>query len=161
MALRFAKVVPHARPPERLNEGDPGLSVFSAENFKVEYSEVHSYRTGIVLEIPEGSVGMLVENAGMGVKGVTVAGPLLTSNDIGEVRVNLINSHREAFEVRAGDPICFLLLLKDPSEDDEVEEYDLEGLSNEMKEAAEEVLVATRKARAEKAAKEAGEAVPK
>lgn len=158
--LRFAKVVPHARPPEKLNVSDPGLTIFSAEDFKVEWGEVHAYRTGIVLEIPEGDIVLLRENNNMGVKGVVVAGSLLTANNIGEVRVNLTNQHREAFEVKAGDPLCFAILLQ-ACGDGEAEEYDLEGLTNEMQTAATEAKAESDKLKFRKKADEAAAAVPK
>lgn len=156
MSIRFAKCVAHARPPQKLNVADPGMTVFSAENFKVEYGEVHAYRTGIVVEIPDGKIGVLHETNGMGIKGVTVAGSILTHKDIGEVRVNLINSHREAFEVKAGDPIAYLLIQDAPEEDHgDAEEFDLEGLTFEMKDRLAESLDDTRKAKAAQAADEA------
>ena len=157
MSVRFAKVLAHARPPEKLNVNDPGATIFSAENFNVAYSEVHGYRTGIALEVPEGKIVQIVENAGMGIKGVTVAGGVLTSNHVGEVRVNLINSHREAFEIKAGDPLGFILLLDSPTAGDEYEEYDLEGLGNEMKEASAEAYAESQKLKADKRAKAAAE----
>jgi len=155
--MRLAKVLAHARPPEKLNVNDPGVTIFSAENFSVAYSEVHAYRTGIAIEVPEGKNLLLVETSGMGVKGVTVAGPFLTPNDIGEVRVNLINSHREAYEIKAGDPLAFVLVIDAPESDSDFEEYDLAGLASEMKEASDKAYIETRKMRADRKAKLAAE----
>jgi dUTP pyrophosphatase len=155
--IRFAKVVGHARPPETLNVGDPGLTIFSAENFKLEYGQVHAYRTGVLIEIPDGCLGKLHENAGMGVKGVTVAGGLLTPNDIGEVRVSLMNNHKEAFEIRSGDPLAMLVIEENVAAGNavEAEEYDLEGLSGELKDRSDENRQETLKMRADKKAKDA------
>jgi len=130
--VKFAKVLNHARPPVRLNPNDPGLTIFSAEDFKVEHGEVHAYRTGVVLDVPEGYLGMFVETQSMGFKGVTVAGGVLSPNDISEVRVALINSHREAYEIKSGMPLAQIILLKNDDKDDDAEEVDREELTEEL-----------------------------
>jgi len=97
----------HARPPE---DG----KIFSAEDFTLESGEVHSYRTGIVLEEPSGGAGegkvlFLATTMEQGTKGVTIAGPLVAYGT--ELRVNLINLHREAREIKSGQAIAQVLEL--------------------------------------------------
>ncbi len=133
MGLRFAKIVDHARPPEKLNVNDPGLTLFSAEDFNVEHGELHSYRTGIMIEVPPGGFGMIVVNHGLGVQGGVVCGGVLTPNDVCEVRVSLANLHRNAIQIKAGAPLAQLILIANGNQDDSVDEYDREGLMNEMK----------------------------
>jgi dUTPase len=143
--MRFAKVLGHARPPIKLNPLDPGLTVFSAESFKLEFGEVHSFRTGIIAEIPEGSFGLLIETHGQGVKGVIVAGGLVTTKWVSELRVSLTNSHREAYEVQAGSQIAQLLILSDAKADDTAEEIDKDTLTEEMKKIVDEAQIEERK----------------
>lgn len=102
---KFRKVLGHARPPE---DG----KIFSAEDFTLESGEVHSYRTGIVLDgagAGEGKVLFLATTMEQGTKGVTIAGPLVAYGT--ELRVNLINLHREAREIKSGQAIAQVLEL--------------------------------------------------
>lgn len=148
--MRFTKVLPNARPPEKVNPNDPGLTIYSAEDFTVESGEVHAYRTGIIVEIPEKSIGLLLSTAGMGFKGVTVATGALSVNDMNELRVPLINSHREAWVVKAGQAVAQLVIANGMG-DDEVEEVNREDLVADLAE-----IVA--KGKAEAASRKAVEA---
>jgi dUTPase len=139
--MRFAKILTHARPPIKLNPLDAGITVFSAETYKLEFGEVHSFRTGIMVEIPEGSFGLLHESHSQGVKGVTVAGGLVTPRTVTELRVSLLNSHREAFEVTSGQPLAQLIILTEIEADDEAEETDRQELTEEMTKVTEEARV--------------------
>jgi dUTP pyrophosphatase len=134
--MQFAKLLGHARPPTRLHSQDAGVSVFSAEDFKLEYGETHAYRTGIVLNVPEGMLAHLVRPMVDGTKGCVVAGQCVTAKDRTELRVTLLNNHREALEVRAGDPIA-QLVLGEVAGDDEMEEVGLDELRSRMASATE------------------------
>jgi len=144
--LRFAKILGHARPPEKLNINDPGLTLFSGEDFKVGHGEVHAFRTGIMIEIPEGSFGLLLSTHSNGVAGAIVCGDFLSPNDVGEVRVSIANLKRDAFEVKAGAPLCQLVVVPGADKvEGEAEEYDREGLTNEMTAAADEAKQESKK----------------
>lgn len=97
--------------PEKTYESDAGFDVFSAEEWKTEFGEVHAYRTGVMVEIPEGYFGLLKEKSSQGVKGVAVKGGVIDAGFRGELRVPLSNSHRDAYEVKVGDPIAQLIII--------------------------------------------------
>ncbi len=150
--MRFAKVLTHARPPEKVNVADPGVTLFSAEDFKVGHGEVHAFRTGIMLEVPKGAYGHIVGTQSMGVAGATILSGIVTPLDTGEVRIAIANLHRNAYEVKAGMPIGQLIIIDSGSTDDEAEEYDREGLTNEMNAVRLDAIEASKKLQLKKAA---------
>jgi dUTPase len=117
--LKFAKLFPNVRSLEKC-ELTGTIRVFSAETFKLGYGETHSFRTGIVLEIPEGNIALLTVGHEAGFKGISIAGGLVTAKERTELRVSLSNNHREAYEVSAGMEIAKLVLVD--SGDVDVEE---------------------------------------
>jgi len=151
--MKFALILAHARPPERLCVSDPGVSIFSAENFTLESGEVHAYRTGISISVPPGKYGLLKENQAQGVKGIAVIGGLVRTKDTQEIRVSLTNSHREAYEVKAGQAIAQVLWF-DATEED-VEEVSIDELREEQENIQDEVSAANAQARADKAVSDA------
>ena len=97
-------------------ETDGQLMVLAAETATVEYGEFHSFKTGVGIEIPEGSIGLLMETQPMGQRGVTVTGKLVTNLDLSELRVGILNNSRNAFTVAEGQPIARLLILDEQTE---------------------------------------------
>jgi len=140
--MRVGKLVPHARLPKKVSPGDPGVTLFSAETYNLEYSEVHAFRTGLVVEIPEGSFGMLMNR--VTTNGVVVGGVVLTSQDTGEVRVPIQNNHRSALEIKSGMPLCQFVIFTDDSDED-VEEFEGTSLSAELKDKADKARAAFNK----------------
>lgn len=155
--MKFAKILSHARAPEQLLPNDPGVSVFSAEDFTLGFGECHSYRTGIVVGIEDGFFGLLKESQAQGVKGIMVAGGFVTENDASELRVTLYNGHREAYIVKAGMPIAQLVSLPLDSADAEPEEMDKETLIASVKARTAAALADVQKKRATASAKKASD----
>lgn len=116
MTLRFARLSPGAAAPERAHDGDAGYDLRAAEGCTLGPGERASVGTGIAVEIPDGCAGLVLPRSGLamahGISLVNAPG-LIDSGYRGEVRVLLLNTDRSAaFEVRAGDRIAQLVVVR-------------------------------------------------
>src|SRR3954468_348622 len=116
MSFRFTRLTDTARAPKRAHPGDAGCRLFAAEAARLEPGERASVGTGIAVEIPEGSAGLVVPRSGLAAKhGISVvnAPGLIDAGYRGEVRVLLLNTDpNEAFEVAPGDRIAQLVIVQ-------------------------------------------------
>jgi dUTP pyrophosphatase len=113
--LRFAKLVPEARAPNRAHEGDAGLDLHAVESARLEPGERASVGTGLSVAIPDGHAGLVLPRSGLaanhGIALVNAPG-LIDPGYRGEIRVLLLNTDRsEPFEIDSGDRIAQLLLV--------------------------------------------------
>jgi dUTP pyrophosphatase len=130
MSFRFTRLTEAARPPLRAHPGDAGCDLFAAEAGSLAPGERASVGTGIAVEIPEGSAGLVLPRSGLAAKhGISVvnAPGLIDAGYRGEVRVLLLNTDKiETFEIEPGDRIAQLVIVEigdaDPVEADSLEE---------------------------------------
>jgi dUTP pyrophosphatase len=130
MSFRFTRLSEAAKAPLRAHPGDAGCDLFAAESARLEPGERASVGTGIALEIPEGSAGLVLPRSGLAAKhGISVvnAPGLIDAGYRGEVRVLLLNTDRdEPFEIEPGDRIAQLVIVEigdaDPVEADALAE---------------------------------------
>lgn len=130
MSFRFTRLSEAAQAPKRAHPGDAGCDLFAAERARLEPGERASVGTGIAVEIPEGSAGLVLPRSGLAAKhGISVvnAPGLIDAGYRGEVRVLLLNTDtREAFEVVPGDRIAQLVIVEigdaEPVEAESLEE---------------------------------------
>ncbi|MEA2483783.1 MAG: dUTP pyrophosphatase [Thermoleophilaceae bacterium] len=124
MSFRFTRLSEHAKPPLRAHAGDAGCDLFASEAARLEPGERASVGTGIAVEIPEGSAGLVLPRSGLAARhGISVvnAPGLIDAGYRGELRVLLLNTDRsEPFEVQPGDRIAQLVIVQvgatDPEE---------------------------------------------
>src|SRR5438045_2969892 len=116
MSFRFTRLTDTARAPKRAHPGDAGCDLFAAEAARLEPGGRASVGTGIAVEIPEGSAGLVVPRSGLAAKhGISVvnAPGLIDAGYRGEVRVLLLNTDgSEPFEVEPGDRIAQLVIVQ-------------------------------------------------
>jgi dUTP pyrophosphatase len=116
MSFRFTRLNEAARPPLRAHPGDAGCDLFAAEAARLAPGERASVGTGIAVEIPEGSAGLVLPRSGLAAKhGISVvnAPGLIDAGYRGEVRVLLLNTDRvEPFEIEPGDRIAQLVIVE-------------------------------------------------
>ena len=129
MTLRFTRLSPAAAPPERVHDDDAGYDLRAAEACRLEPGERASVGTGLAVEIPPGSAGLVLPRSGLALRhGIALvnAPGLIDSGYRGEVRVLLLNTDRsEAFEVSEGDRIAQLVVVRhDSGAAEEVESLD-------------------------------------
>jgi dUTP pyrophosphatase len=103
-----------ARLPSRAHDGDAGLDLHAAEPARLAPGERASVGTGIAVEIPPGSAGLVLPRSGIAARhGIALVNSpgLIDSGYRGELRVLLLNTDREReFEIEPGDRIAQLVV---------------------------------------------------
>jgi dUTP pyrophosphatase len=114
--LRFRRLAPEATLPTRAHEGDAGLDLYAAEPARLSPGERAGVGTGVAVELPPGTAGLVVPRSGLAARhGIAVvnAPGVIDAGYRGELRVLLLNTDREAaFEVGVGDRIAQLLVVR-------------------------------------------------
>ena len=97
--------------PERAHKTDAGLDVRSYENRLVKAHGGALLHTGLHVQLPHGTAGMLVSKSGLNVKhGITSTG-LIDEGYTGEIMVKLYNHSDTNYLVNAGDKISQLVVI--------------------------------------------------
>jgi dUTP pyrophosphatase len=116
VSFRFARLTERAQRPRRAHPGDAGFDLCAAEGARLEPGERASVGTGLAVEIPEGSAGLVLPRSGLAARhGISVvnAPGLIDAGYRGELRVLLLNTDRaEAFEIEPGDRIAQLVIVE-------------------------------------------------
>lgn len=102
--------------PHNAYAGDAAVDLHAAEDAVLQPFERCLVPTGIAIELPSDCAALVVPRSGLAIKhGISVvnAPGLIDSNYRGEVKVVLVNMDpREAFEVKRGDRIAQLMIIK-------------------------------------------------
>ncbi len=129
MSFRFTRLSDGAQAPSRAHPGDAGFDLRAVEAARLEPGERASVGTGIAVEIPDGSAGLVLPRSGLAARhGISVvnAPGLIDAGYRGEIRVLLLNTDRtEPFEIAPGDRIAQLVIVE-VGDDEPVEAESLE-----------------------------------
>jgi dUTP pyrophosphatase len=101
--------------PSYAHPGDAGLDLYAADTTVLQPGERALIPCGVAIAIPEGFVGLVHPRSGLAVDhGLTVlnAPGTIDSGYRGEVKVLLINLGQDAAEVRHGQRIAQLVLMR-------------------------------------------------
>ena len=97
--------------PVRAHRTDAGLDVRARYDRLVEAHGSALIHTGLHVELPHNTAGLLVSKSGLNVKhGITSTG-LIDEGYTGEILVKLYNNSDEDYLVRAGDRISQLVVI--------------------------------------------------
>jgi dUTP pyrophosphatase len=125
MKLKIKKIHPRAKLPEYAHQGDAGIDIFSVEEVVIEPGSSKLIRTGIIIELPEGTEAQVRPRSGLALKNqITVLNSpgTIDAGYRGEVGVILINHGKTAFLVEEGMKIAQMVIQ--PVLRVEVEEVD-------------------------------------
>jgi dUTP pyrophosphatase len=115
-SLPFQRLSPDAVLPTRAHAGDAGLDLYADEAMRLEPGERRSVGTGVAVELPAGTAGLVLPRSGLAARhGITLvnAPGLIDAGYRGELRVLLLNTDREAaFEIAPGDRIAQLVVVR-------------------------------------------------
>lgn len=128
--LKVKLIHPAAKIPARMTQGSAGLDIYASDNIEVPPTRCNSegcadvgralVPTGIVLQLPPGTVGRIGSRSGLSVNSNIEAGAGWIDNDYrGELKVELKNFSSKTYRVNPGDRIAQLVIL--PLEEVEVE----------------------------------------
>jgi len=97
--------------PERAHDTDAGIDLKATASAVVPAHGSRVFGTGVHVQLPHGTCGILVSKSGLNVKhGLTSTG-LIDEGYTGEIKVKLYNHTDEEYHVRAGDKISQLIVV--------------------------------------------------
>lgn len=97
--------------PTRAHKTDAGLDLYARETQVVPARESATFDTGVHIELPEGTVGMLKSKSGLNVNhGLTSEG-VIDVGYTGSIAVKLYNHSGYDYTVNAGDKISQLVIM--------------------------------------------------
>lgn len=109
--LPIKKLVSHAVLPTRAHPDDAGLDLYGLETVTIAAGEGAMLRTGIAMELPVASVGLVADRSSLAKKGLKTAGGVIDAGYRGEIQVVIRNLTAESIELKAGERIAQLLIL--------------------------------------------------
>ncbi len=126
MELKIKKLVPNAVLPNYAHKGDAGMDFFALETTIIKKAERLQVRTGIIMAIPEGYVGLIWDKSGLSHKyGLKTLGGVIDAGYRGEIMIGMINLGDLEYTIEAGHKVAQMLIQKVESpEIIEVEELD-------------------------------------
>lgn len=97
--------------PYRAHKTDTGLDIRARETRLVKAHSSALFHTGLHVQLPHGTAGLLVSKSGLNVNhGITSTG-LIDEGYTGEILVKLYNNSDENYLVHAGDKISQLVVI--------------------------------------------------
>lgn len=120
--LRIKLVHPAAKLPVRMTPGSAGLDLYAVESIEIPPARCNPsghadigralVPTGIILQLPPGTVGRIASRSGLSVNSNIEAGAGWIDNDYrGELKVELKNLSSKPYKVNPGDRIAQLVIL--------------------------------------------------
>lgn len=100
-----------ARMPTRAHSTDAGLDLYAMEAHLVPAKGWAKFDTGVHIELPVGTVGMLKSKSGLNVKHGIVSEGVIDVGYTGSIVVKLYNHSNVDYMVYAGDKISQLVIL--------------------------------------------------
>jgi len=122
VTLGVKLIHPAAKPPSRMSAGSAGFDLYAAES--VEIPPTHCERdgraevgralvsTGIVIELPQGTVGRIASRSGLSINAnIEVGAGWIDSDYRGALMVELKNLSSQPYKVNQGDRIAQLIVI--------------------------------------------------
>ena len=100
-----------AKIPTRAHETDAGLDLYSREKVIIFPNESYIFDTGVHIELPQNSVGLLKSKSGLYMKHHITSEGVVDEGYTGSIRVKLVNHGNEPYMVNKGDKISQLVIL--------------------------------------------------
>lgn len=97
--------------PTRAHDTDAGLDLYSPIEINIPSGWSRYINTGVHIQLPHGTAGLIVSKSGLNVKhGITSTG-LIDEGYTGAIRVRLYNKSPEDYQVHIGDKISQLVVI--------------------------------------------------
>ena len=97
--------------PTRAYETDAGLDLYSPETLIIPARYAMTIDTGVHVELPEGTVGMVKSKSGLNVKHGIQSEGVIDVGYTGSIKAKLYNHSSEGYMVNRGDKISQLVIL--------------------------------------------------
>ena len=106
--------------PSRAHSTDAGLDLKSNEAHRIEVYSSHTFDTGVRVQLPHGTAGLIVSKSGLHVNHNIVTTGLIDEGYTGTIKVKLTNFGIVPYDVEVGDKIAQLVIIPVLYEDIEV-----------------------------------------
>ena len=97
--------------PVRVHDTDAGADIFTPRDFVVRGKSSATIRTGVHVELPHGTAGILKSKSGLNVKFGIIGEGVIDEGYDGEIVVKLYNLGHAPRHFHAGDKIIQLLIV--------------------------------------------------
>lgn len=105
------KLDPGSYMPEREHPTDAGLDLKTPKNFYLRPKDTVVVDTGVHVQLPHGTCGLMVAKSGLNIKSDILSTGLIDEGYTGSIRVKLYNHGAEPYVFNAGDKISQLVVL--------------------------------------------------
>ena len=105
------KLDPGAFPPIRAHDTDAGMDLRSLTNVTIGPKGNAIIRTGVHVELPEGTAGLLVSKSGLNVNANITSTGLIDQGYIGEILVKLYNHGNKYIDIQPGQRVTQLVVI--------------------------------------------------
>lgn len=97
--------------PNKAHDDDGGFDLYAPESVFIEPNGSAVIDTGVHIELPPNTVGLLVSKSGLNVKHDITSTGLIDVGYTGSIRVKLYNKKGSAYMVNKGDKISQIVIL--------------------------------------------------
>ena len=105
------KLEPWAFMPKRAHLTDAGLDLISPENIVIRSHKSVTIDTGVHIQLPQGTVGILKSKSGLNIKHNITGTGTIDEGYTGSIRVKLYNNGNEDYCICCGDKIIQLVIV--------------------------------------------------
>lgn len=105
------KLDPGAYPPTRAHTTDAGLDLRALHGEVISAGRSAVIHTGVHVELPEGTCGLLVSKSGLNINYDITSTGLIDAGYSGEIMVKLYNHGFKTITIKAGEKISQLVVL--------------------------------------------------
>ncbi len=97
--------------PTRAHATDAGLDLYSPYNQEIPPRSSVVFDTGVHVELPKGTAGLLVSKSGLSTKYSLMSSGLIDEGYTGSIRVQLYNHSDKWYSVKKGEKISQLVII--------------------------------------------------
>ena len=106
--------------PVKAYSKDGGIDLRAMHGQRIMPDSSAVFHTGVHVELPPGTCGLLVSKSGLNVNNMITSTGLIDEGFTGEIKVRLYNHGEDSYLVSAGDKITQLVILPVIHEDIEI-----------------------------------------
>ena len=97
--------------PVRAHKTDAGLDIRAKSDAVVRAGQSMTFHTGVHVELPPGTCGLLVSKSGLNVRHDITSTGLIDEKYTGDIVVKLFNHGFEDYQVHAGDKVSQMVVI--------------------------------------------------
>lgn len=105
------KLDKYAFPPLRAHDTDAGMDIRSPADFLIVPQSSFIIHTGVHVQLPHGTAGLIVSKSGLNVKSSLTSTGLIDEGYAGEIVIKLYNHGPSPYAVERGDKISQMIVV--------------------------------------------------